>query len=311
MEELDLSHNALETLPESLFGSLKAMTLLDLDGNRLDTLPAGIFAGLTALRTLWVADNELSNLLDTVFSGLSALTWIDLDGNEFTTVPDDLFGGLSNLSKLWLRNNQLNALSADAFSGLTALNELKLDGNPTDPLPVTVGLEATSSGQFKGSVPAGAPFELILPVQVSGGTLSGVATTITIPQGSTGSSSQGASRTPGSKAPVTVDIESLPRTAERRFRIRTRQVIRPARRGHRCNPWGPHLPHHTHRAGGRRQPIHRGTELPTHRGCDRLGNRPTGHGHRGGSHDADVYPGHLGNPAIGGGHGDGRYGHHR
>ena len=210
LEELDLSHNALETLPESLFGSLKAMTLLDLDGNRLDTLPAGIFAGLTALRTLWVADNELSNLLDTVFSGLSALTWIDLDGNEFTTVPDDLFGGLSNLSKLWLRNNQLNALSADAFSGLTALNELKLDGNPTDPLPVTVGLEATSSGQFKGSVPAGAPFELILPVQVSGGTLSGVATTITIPQGSTGSSSQGASRTPGSKAPVTVDIESLP-----------------------------------------------------------------------------------------------------
>ena len=210
LEELDLSHNALDDLAGSPFSSLAALTWLDLDGNDFETLPAGAFSGLAKLRTLWLADNEITMLPATVFSGLTATTWIDLDGNQLATLPGDLFDGLSNLARLWLADNQFTVLPDGIFSGLTALRRLKLEENPTDPLPLTVALQSSSSGRFQVSVPAGAPFAMTFPVRVTNGSLSGSGASVAIAQGSTHSSTYSVSRTSGSTAAATVDIAALP-----------------------------------------------------------------------------------------------------
>ena len=214
LEELDLSHNALDDLAGNPFSSLAALTRLDLDGNDFETLPAGAFSGLGKLQTLWLADNEITMLPETVFSGLTETTWIDLDGNQLATLPGDLFDGLSNLAQLWLADNQFTALPDGIFSGLTALNRLKLENNPTDPLPLTVALQTSSSGRFQVSVPAGAPFAMTFPVRLTNGSVSGGNGNVTIAQGSTQSSAYSVTRTSGSTAAVTVDIAALPGTPD-------------------------------------------------------------------------------------------------
>ena len=105
----------------------------------------------------------------------------------------------------------MSSLPADLFDGLTALTTLHLQSNAVNPLPLTVSLEKVGEGQFKAVAPTGAPFELVLPVSVSGpGAIEGGATTITIPTGGLESAPLTVPRTPGTTAAVTVDIGNLP-----------------------------------------------------------------------------------------------------
>ena len=59
-------------------------------------------------------------------------------------------------------------------------------------------------------MPTGAPFEIVLPLTITNGSISGGASSITISKGSTESSSLTVSRTTGTTAAVTVDIGTLP-----------------------------------------------------------------------------------------------------
>ena len=95
---------------------------------------------------------------------------------------------------------------------------LKLHSNAVDPLPLTVSLKKVLdvslkkvSAQFKAVAPAGAPFEMMLPLTVTNGSISGGATTITIPKGSVESEVLTVTRTPGTTGAVTVNIGTLPR----------------------------------------------------------------------------------------------------
>ena len=107
-------------------------------------------------------------------------------GNQFTVLPDGLFEGLNELTQLRLQNNSV------------------------DPLPLTVSLEKVDTDQFKAVAPAGAPFEIGLPLSVVNGSISGGATTITIPAGSVESAPLTVTRTPGTTFAVTVEIGTLP-----------------------------------------------------------------------------------------------------
>ena len=97
------------------------------------------------------------------------------------------------------------------FDGLSSLTTLYLYGNAVDPLPLTVSLEKVGADQVKAVAPAGAPFDLVLPLTVTNGSLSGGATTITIPAGSLESQPLTVTRTPSTTAAVTMDIGTLPR----------------------------------------------------------------------------------------------------
>ena len=131
--------------------------------------------------------------------------------NQLTTLPEGLFDDLTALTTLYLNGNQLSSLPDGLFDGLSALTTLYLYGNSVDPLPLTVSLEKVGADQIKAVAPVGAPFEIVLPLSVTNGSIAGGATTIAIPAGSLESQSLTVVRTPGTTAAVTMDIGTLPR----------------------------------------------------------------------------------------------------
>ena len=105
----------------------------------------------------------------------------------------------------------MSSLPAGVFDGLTALTTLELHNNTLDPLPLTVSLQKVADGQFKAVAPTGAPFEIVLPLIVTNGSINSGATPLTIPAGNVESEPLTVTRTVGTTADVTVDIGTLPR----------------------------------------------------------------------------------------------------
>ena len=212
LKRLDLESNNLSTVP-GVFGGLDNVLFLDMDDNDISSLPSGVFSGLTALRILWLANNDFTTLPGNAFSDVSTVTWIDLDENKLVNPDGDAFAGLSALETLWLAKNDLSSVPDGLLSGLTSLEELDLEGNAVDPLPIPVTLQLSGS-QLEASIPAGAPFDTFVPIQVTNGTLAGGVTGLTISQGDTDSASVFVQRSPGTTTAVTVDIGKLPERPE-------------------------------------------------------------------------------------------------
>ena len=210
LTELRLSDNQLSTLPANIFDKLNTLTGLNLSSNQLSTLPEGIFDDLNALTGINLSFNPLNALPAGIFDDLNALTVIDLSYNQLNALPAGIFDDLNALTTLSLEKNQLSALPESIFDNLSTLKVLYLHGNSVDPLPLTVSLEKVADGQFKAVAPTGAPFEIVLPLSVTDGSISGGATTLTIPVGSVESGTLTVKRTPGTTAAVTVDIGTLP-----------------------------------------------------------------------------------------------------
>ena len=102
--------------------------------------------------------------------------------------------------------NSFTTLPDGVFEGLTALTELTLPTGTTLP----ISLEKVADGQFKAVAAAGAPFEIDVPVWVTGGTINGGATSLTIPIGTLESGTLTVTRTPGTTGAVTANIGTLP-----------------------------------------------------------------------------------------------------
>ncbi len=213
---LNLSDQNITTLKAGDFDGLSALSSLDLGSNELSSLPAEIFSGLSAMRRLNLSYNSLDNLPADTFSGLSALTGLDLGNNELSSLPEGLFSGLSSLNWLSLSSNQLSSLPAGIFLGLSSLNSLFLSGNTVD-LSITVSLEKVGENRFKATTLTGAPFNIVLPVTVTNGSIDGGAATITIAAGSVESGLLTVIPTPGTSDAVTVDIGALPELPTNHF----------------------------------------------------------------------------------------------
>ena len=99
------------------------------------------------------------------------------------------------------------------LAGLAALEEIDLVGNSVDPLPIPVSLQLSAS-QVQASVPAGAPFDTFVPIQVTNGGLVGGVTGVTVFQGDKDSSPVAVQRTIGTTMAVTADIGRLPEPPE-------------------------------------------------------------------------------------------------
>ena len=210
LKGLNLGVNQLMSLPADVFSGLSSLTTLELGENRLTSLPADVFSGLSSLTTLELYSNQLTSLPANVFNGLSSLTTLELSGNQLTSLPADVFSGLSSVTEINLDSNRLTSLPADVFSGLSSLTKLVLSSTAVNPLPLIVSLEKVGTGQFKAVAPTGAPFDLILPLTVTNGSITSGAESITIPIGSVESGVFTVTRTPGTTFIVTVDIGTLP-----------------------------------------------------------------------------------------------------
>ena len=204
---LKLDNNDLSSLPVGLFSGLTALEQLHLNDNDLTSLDAGLFSGLAALEELELQDNDLGSLPGTVFSGLTALESLSLNDNDLNSLDAGVFSGLSNLQTLGLRNNKLSSLPDGLFSGLRGLTALRLNGNTVDPLPLTVTVEKFGTDRARAKVLAGAPAPLSFNVTVVNGSLPTGVTKLAVAAGSVDGTAERVTRTSGTMAAVTVDID--------------------------------------------------------------------------------------------------------
>ena len=201
----------LTSLPDGVFAGLTALENIRLYGTGLTSLPDGAFDGLTALETLRLHNNQLTSLPDEVFDGLMALKTLHLSGNDLSSLPDEVFKDLTALTSLTLNDNDLDALPDGAFTGLTALAAatLSLGNNPNsgDDLPLTVTVEKVGTDQARAKVAAGAPFAVDFTPTVVNGSLPASDTKLAVAAGSVDGTAQTVTRTSGTTAAVTVDID--------------------------------------------------------------------------------------------------------
>ena len=160
---------------------------------------------------------NVNNAADVTAAHLNAITSLNLRGKGISVLKTDDFSGLTALTSLNLYNNRLSNLPDGIFKGLTSLTTIRLSKNTVDPLPFTVSLEKVAEGQFKAVAPAGALFNIVLPIKVSNGSITGDTTTLTIPHGSVESSTLTVTRTAGTTAHVKVNIDTLPSLPRNHF----------------------------------------------------------------------------------------------
>ena len=122
-------------------------------------------------------------------------------------MPKGIFEGLSSLNTLELSNNALTALPKGIFEGLSPLYWLELQNNAVNPLLVPLTLKKVrGKKQFKAVAPTGAPFDIVLPLSVTNGSIKGEGTLLKIPKGSVTSEPFSVRRTADTTDAVTVNI---------------------------------------------------------------------------------------------------------
>lgn len=129
LKTLDLSGNALESIPVSTFVSLTNLTSLNLQNNYIKSFTNGSFNGLTNLQTLDLTGNELTAITPGInVTALSNLQNLTLDNNKITNIPGNAFSSLKNLKTLNVRYNQADnmTVAANAFSDLSNVTSLSL-----------------------------------------------------------------------------------------------------------------------------------------------------------------------------------------
>ncbi|KOX75280.1 Protein flightless-1 [Melipona quadrifasciata] len=157
---LNLSHNHIETIPNTLFIHLTDLLFLDLGNNKLETLPPQT-RRLANLQTLNLNHNPLGHFqlrqlpslmnlialqmrdtqrtLNNIPSSLETLTnlqELDLSQNNLPRVPDALYS-LLNLRRLNLSDNQITELST-AIELWTKLETLNICRNKLTAIPASL-----------------------------------------------------------------------------------------------------------------------------------------------------------------------------
>ena len=184
--EIDLATHAPTALLSGDFGGMSGLTTLDL-GPGLSALPADLLAGLTSLTSITASGGSITTLPSSLFAGRHTLTTIDLNDNPISSLPDGIFAGLAQLGTLDV---------TPTGDGVT--------------LPLTVELRKVDDGKLRAVVPAGAPFDMMLPITVTNGALGQGETSVTVAAGTFESTTAAVTRDPASHEAVTVNLGTFP-----------------------------------------------------------------------------------------------------
>ena len=144
---------------------------------------------------------------------LATITRLNLRAKGISKLKPRDFSGLTALKNLNLYNNELSRLPDRIFEGLTALTTLRLGNNAIDPLPLIVSLRQVSDSEdmFQVVMPTGAPFDIVLPINVTNGSISSGVTMITLSKGTTQSDAFTVVPLTDTSPPPSVQIGALPR----------------------------------------------------------------------------------------------------
>lgn len=146
---LNLSHNQIKNLPESIFADFSSLESLDLSWNPIRVVSDSLFDGVSqSLQDLDMSHALLKSIpmlnlpnlkrLDLSFSAISApnsisftnissLETLDLSSNRLNIIPNNLWHHLTKLRSLSVGHNPIHVLQEDSFVGLDHLEELKME----------------------------------------------------------------------------------------------------------------------------------------------------------------------------------------
>lgn len=130
LEEIDLSHNHISTIPAAVF-SLPNLKYLNLSYNKLKQLPENS-KNMQELKKLNLSYNQFEEFPESVCE-LKNLWRLDIDHNQLTMAPDSI-KKLSKLRWLLLNNNKLELLP-ESVSTLLNLHKLDVSNNMLMHLP--------------------------------------------------------------------------------------------------------------------------------------------------------------------------------
>ncbi|KAK3102193.1 hypothetical protein FSP39_009514 [Pinctada imbricata] len=131
LQELNLSRNFLQVLPDSVY-TLNHLTLLNLSDNQFSNLPNEV-GNLKTLVKLRVAKNQLTQLPITI-GKLKNLKELDASDNKLKRLPTQI-RGLKSLKVMHLENNELVGLP-DEICELTDIETLNVSDNNIHTLPM-------------------------------------------------------------------------------------------------------------------------------------------------------------------------------
>lgn len=146
---LNLSHNQIKTLPESIFTDFSSLESLDLSWNPIRVISDSLFDGVSQslqeldmshgmlksipmlnlpnLKKLDLSFNAIAAPNSISFTNISSLETLDLSGNRLNIIPNNLWHHLTKLRRLSVSHNPIHIMQEDSFVGLDHLEELKIE----------------------------------------------------------------------------------------------------------------------------------------------------------------------------------------
>lgn len=125
---INLSHNNIKTLPQTIFDRIPVIEEIDLGFNSIERLPPRIF-DKTRLAILNLNYNDISKSLDFIPKSLERL---DLSYNKIKNIDSQLLKGLDNLIYLKMTGNGIRKIHNAAFASLKKLTHIDLSFNDLD-----------------------------------------------------------------------------------------------------------------------------------------------------------------------------------
>lgn len=160
---IDLSKNALETVPKGLEAACPAMTELNLSFNKLTALPRFLCLA-TRLTFLDLRNNQLSDLPGEM-SVLSNIREVNLSFNRFSRIPE-VVTGWESLEILFASDNKIEELDMTRLQKLKQIAVLDLRNNSILQVPPELG----NMRQLRNLQLEGNPFRNPRPAILSKGT---------------------------------------------------------------------------------------------------------------------------------------------
>ncbi len=197
IEILDLSNNALTTLPDS-FAQLRNLRIAFFNNNAFERVPE-VLSQCPQLSMIGFKANQITTLPAAALP--PATRWLILTDNRLATLPDTM-GQLPSLQKLMLAGNQLRALP-DTLAACQNLELIRIAANQIDRLPPwLLTLPRLSWLAYAGNpccpAPAGSTLPAIPWADLTLGEVLG--------QGASGVISRGVWRQGDSETPVAVKV---------------------------------------------------------------------------------------------------------
>ncbi|XP_077289296.1 leucine-rich repeat domain-containing glycoprotein 150 [Arctopsyche grandis] len=126
IQELDVSHCNLTSVPSKAFLKLKNLMYINLSGNKLKNIDSKLFSYLKDLEEVDLSDNFLKGVPFDLFANNSEMTSLNIGRNPINTIRGMTFSELLTLN---LNQASIKTIGPEMFLGMNFISNLNLSGN--------------------------------------------------------------------------------------------------------------------------------------------------------------------------------------